>query len=178
MTPSLPGSADARAGVRRSSAAAFTLLEIMIVAVIIGMIMAAGVPTLYRALKKEGFRKVIVDVMEVCENARGQAILQGQTREVEFRPLDGTCQIVGGSAGGGLAHRAVFGENVAVEMLDVNLTECRAMDSVRVRFFPNGTCDEMTLVLRSDRNEWRKISLEITTALARLETDPAKFDDL
>ncbi len=39
-----------------------------------------------------------------------------------------------------------------------------------MRFFPNGTCDELTLVLRSDRNEYRKISLEVTTALARVET--------
>jgi hypothetical protein len=38
-----------------------------------------------------------------------------------------------------------------------------------VRFFPNGTCDEMTLVLRSDKNEWRTISLEVTTGLASVE---------
>ncbi|HPU56377.1 MAG TPA: hypothetical protein PLH97_08865, partial [Verrucomicrobiota bacterium] len=114
----------------------------------------------------------------VCENARAQAILQGQMREVEFRPLEGTCHIVGGGSGGGLASRAVFGDNVTIEMLDVNLTECKALESVRVRFFPNGTSDEMTLILRSSRNEWRKISLEVTTGLASLQTDPLKFDEL
>jgi hypothetical protein len=34
-----------------------------------------------------------------------------------------------------------------------------------VRFFANGTSDEMTLVLSSG-GEYRKITLEVTTALA------------
>jgi hypothetical protein len=34
-----------------------------------------------------------------------------------------------------------------------------------VRFFANGTSDEMTLVL-SSAGEYRKITLEVTTALA------------
>ena len=32
--------------------------------------------------------------------------------------------------------------------------------------YPNGTCDELTIVLRSDENEWKKLSLEVTTGLA------------
>jgi hypothetical protein len=35
-----------------------------------------------------------------------------------------------------------------------------------VRFHPNSTSDEFTVVLRSDQEEWRKVSLEVTTALA------------
>ncbi len=35
-----------------------------------------------------------------------------------------------------------------------------------VNFYPNGTCDELTIILRSDQNEWRKLSLEVTTALS------------
>jgi hypothetical protein len=37
-----------------------------------------------------------------------------------------------------------------------------------VRFFPNGTCDELTLVLHSGA-DWREIKLEFSTALARGE---------
>ena len=40
-------------------------------------------------------------------------------------------------------------------------------EMARVRFFPNGTCDEMTIVLHSpDNGEWHKIALEVTTSLA------------
>jgi hypothetical protein len=60
-------------------------------------------------------------------------------------------------------------------MLDVNLNEYKDAEEAEVRFYPNGTCDEMTLILVSDKNEWRKISLEITTGLASVETDPNKW---
>jgi len=45
------------------------------------------------------------------------------------------------------------------------LTEYKDADTAKVRFFPNGTCDEMTLILHSDKGEWMKITLEITTGL-------------
>ena len=57
-------------------------------------------------------------------------------------------------------------------MLDVNLQEYKDSSEARVRFYPNGMSDEMTLILRSDDSEWRKISLDITTALASLDSDP------
>ena len=153
---------------------AFTLIEIMIVVGIIGLIMAAGAPTLYRALHREGYRKTVADIMEVCETARARAILQGQITHVEFRPLERWCQASGGG-GGTLAHRATIDESITIEMLDVNLREYKDAEVVYVRFFPNGTSDELTVVLRSDKNEWRKIALEITTGLASLETDPTKW---
>ena len=63
---------------------------------------------------------------------------------------------------------------MVIEMLDVNLSEYKQADEARVRFFSNGTCDEMTLIVRVG-TEWRKISLELTTGLASLETDPNKW---
>ena len=60
----------------------------------------------------------------------------------------------------------VIPEDVTIEMLDINLLEYNQSEYARVRFYPNGTCDELTLVLRSDQGEWRKITLEVTTGLA------------
>jgi hypothetical protein len=60
-------------------------------------------------------------------------------------------------------------------MLDVNLIEYRDADMVRVRFYPNGTCDELTIVLHSDGNEYRELSLEVTTGLISVTSDPRKF---
>jgi type II secretion system protein H len=144
---------------------AFTLIEIMVVVAIMGIILAAGVPSLYGFLHKAGLRKTTSDIVDTCQSARAMAILTGQQTEMVFHPREGTCEAA--AAGGGYgtwAHSAKI-ENCTIEMLDVNLQECKEFDSVKVRFFPNGTCDEMTLVLRSNNNEWRKISLEITTAL-------------
>ncbi len=144
----------------------FTLIEIIVVVGIIGMIMAMGAPTLFRMLHQEGFTKTTSDMMDLCASARARAILQGVTTEITFHPHERRCELAGG--GGSVT----FGNNVSVEMLDVNLLEYKDAPVAHVRFFPNGTSDEMTLILRSDRNQWRKIALEITTGLASLDSNP------
>lgn len=140
---------------------AFTLLEIMLVVGIIGLVVAASVPSLYQLLHREGFRKTVADIQDICKKARANAILQGTTTSVEFHPLEGRCN---------LGETVVaFGQTATLEMLDVNLRECKDLDQVRVSFFPAGTSDEMTIFLRSFDNERRRISLEITTGLPVVE---------
>lgn len=152
--------------IRHSSfARGFTLIEIMVVVAIMGIILAAGVPSLYGFMHKAGIRKTTSDIVETCQSARAAAIMSGSPTDLIFHPKEGTCEASGASGGyGSWAHSAKI-ENCSIEMLDVNLQECKDFDTVKVRFFPNGTCDEMTLVLVSGNNEWRKISLELTTAL-------------
>jgi prepilin-type N-terminal cleavage/methylation domain-containing protein len=155
---------------------AFTLIELMVVVGIMGLILAMGAPTLYRFFHKEGFRKSVGDMMEACSTARARAILSQTTTVLVFHPATKSCEVSGGSGGGwgGWAASATFGDDVMIEMLDVNLSEYKDADLARVRFFPNGTCDEMTLIVRVGQ-EWRKISLELTTSLASLEVDPNKW---
>jgi type II secretion system protein H len=154
----------------------FTLIEVMVVVGIIGLIAAMGVPTLYRMLHREGFSKTVGDVMELCSTARARAIMGGRTVVLVFYPQERRCQIGEGEAAPGGAAGAPssvhFGDDVQIEMLDVNHFECKDDDLVQVRFFADGTSEEMTLILRSDQNEWRKISLELTTGLAFLDSDP------
>ncbi|TAK91929.1 MAG: type II secretion system protein [Verrucomicrobia bacterium] len=149
---------------------AFTLIEIMVVVSIIGLIMAVGVPTLYHAIKREGISKVTNDLMETCANARGRAILSGSEVTVVFQPLNRRFEVSGGGGptdpNQASATTGQIPDSIQIEMLDVNLLEYRESDSVRVRFFPNGTSDEMTLILHSDKDEWRKFTLEVTTGLA------------
>jgi len=149
---------------------AFTMIEIMVVVSIIGLIMAVGIPTLYHVFNKEGMSKVRDDVMEVCSNARARAIMSGAEAVVIFHPLEKRFEIEGGASGpGGTQRNASSGqlpESINIEMLDVNLLEYRESEFVRVRFFPNGTSDELTLILHSDKDEWRKFTLEVTTGLA------------
>ena len=129
--------------------------------------------------------------MEVCSNARAQAILQGKQTELVFNPREKQLHVVGAAGskpagesslvdtttpaptGSGLS--AQIPDEITIEMLDVNLHEYKDADEARVIFYPNGTCDELTIILRSDRNEYRKISLEVTTSLASLETEVSKF---
>jgi len=175
--PKGEGGSDSSSVSRHSPVArAFTLIELMVVVGIIGLILAMGAPTLYHFFHKEGFRKSVGDLMDACSTARARAILGQTTTELVFHPQQRTCEVAGGAAGGwgGWATKASFGDDVQIEMLDVNLSEYKDADLARVRFFPNGTCDEMTLILRTG-DQWRKISLELTTGLASLEMDPNKW---
>lgn len=161
MTPSARPSGNRRSG--------FTLIEIMIVIAIMALVLAVGVPSIFRAAERDSLRAVVNGIVEACSMARAQAILTGQTQELVIRALDGTVSAPG------LSQPVVIPPNVQIELLGVNFVELQTAEEAKVRFFPNGTSDEFTIVLHSDRNEWRKISLETVTALADVETDPRKF---
>lgn len=162
------------AGAHRSRtqprAAGFTLIEMMVVIAIIATILMAAFPTLYSFVHKQGFRKTLSDVLDTCRSARAEAIMHDTTATLVFHPKELTCDASEEGGGHGVwAHSAKF-ENCTIEMLDVNLREFKDQPVATVRFFPNGTSDEMTLVLRSDKGEYRTIALEITTGLVTVST--------
>lgn len=170
----------------RPSRRAFTLIEIMIVVGIMGIVMTMGVPLVYKVFRKAPFTKAITDIVEVCSHARARAILRGSMTEVVFHPRDGRLEVSGGAAAPSPEAGAAAGnfdvqprsssgsgtsaqislDHVAIEMLDINLIEYKDEETARARFYPNGTCDELTIILRSDQGDWKKISLEVTTSLA------------
>ena len=155
----------------------------MIVVGIMGLIATMGVPIVYKMYHKQPMYQTVVDVLEVCKNARARAILQGTMTEVVFHPLEGRLEVGGtggeapmgmaahvsspGVSGSGLS--AVISEHIVVEMLDINLVEYKDAEIARMRFYPNGMSDELTIVLRSEHNEWRKITSELTTGLVSVE---------
>jgi prepilin-type N-terminal cleavage/methylation domain-containing protein len=140
-----------------SGSAAFTLIEIMMVVIIIALVMGMGAPAIYHSLKKEGMRKAINDIEDACNKARAAAILSGKPAEMHFLPGDRKVDAPGFSV--------QLPDSVNVEMFDVNFTEYKDADLAAVRFFPNGRSDDMTVVLSSSKNEWRMISLDITTGV-------------
>jgi prepilin-type N-terminal cleavage/methylation domain-containing protein len=182
---------------------AFTLIEIMVVIAISALLLSTAIPSLYRRLDKDSMQKAVADILEACSHARAHAILQGTTTHLKIRPIDRSFQVgtssvasssdspEGGvqndpSAGGGSSFAApasgaggvfnfTLSSAIQVEGLGVNGEDWTEDEEVLVRFFPNGTSDEMSIVLRSDKGEQRNIWLEVVTALAEVETEVAKF---
>jgi len=172
----------------RPRARGFTLIEIMVVIAIMGLIMAMGMPSIIQAFKKEGMRKGVEEVQKVCDKARSQAIFENKTTWVYFYPglTDRRYQLGGDPVVGGVAlldaHAAAdsgsssassdtagtLPDDVQIEMFDINQQDFAESPWGRVRFFPNGTCDEMVLVLRY-KNDTRKITLEYATAMSDVE---------
>jgi hypothetical protein len=137
--------------------------------------MATAVPAILSVTREAPMRKAVNDVMDICSTARAQAILRGQTTTVVFHPrlrqvaLSGGADASAPSMSTRVEQAAVtaseFGPSIVIEGLGINNFVYTDSDEARVRFFANGTSDEMTLVL-SAAGEYRKITLEVTTALA------------
>jgi len=177
---------------------AFTLLELLVVVAIMAIVMTISVPFVRTAVDGgKGMTRAVKDIQEACSHARAMAILQQTTTELIIRPGDGVFEVGrsgSGTSPGYLQHERTTSEDeyrpaaktgggfsaklpagIVIEGLGVN-GEDWTLDSVaRVRFYPNGTSDEMSVVLLSDQNERRNLWLEVVTGLPELETDAHKF---
>ncbi len=176
----------------------FTLIELMVVIAIALLIMGWGIPNMLNTLEKQGINKAVTDLMEGCKQARAYAILSGESAElviaadtgaITIRKASGPRLLRGTERGfvpppdGNTApptrgsqkrveklksfNRALE-EQVAVEMLDVNFIDQTQYPDGIVRFYPNGTSDEFTIVIRVDA-EWRKVGLDPITGIASVE---------
>jgi prepilin-type N-terminal cleavage/methylation domain-containing protein len=155
--------------VKKNFRRAFTLIEIMIVVAIIGMIAAMGLPSILKALQKEGMRKALSDITDVCASARAKAIFSQQPCAVLFHPADRTFEVMGGGEGHSstYVHSGKLPDGVDFAMLDIEQLDFVSEKDAYVWFFPNGTANEATIVLH-DKHDWRKISLEFATGMTRV----------
>jgi prepilin-type N-terminal cleavage/methylation domain-containing protein len=148
---------------------AFTLIEIMVVVAIMGIILAAGIPSLYAFFHKTGFRKSMSDILETCQSARSKAIMTGKYADLVIHPREGRLEVAGDSPKSGYgtwAHSAkIEGARLAALRINNSNDDLSQVEEVRVRFYPDGKCEEMTMLLEPDEGGKRGITLEITTGL-------------
>jgi Tfp pilus assembly protein FimT len=162
----------------------------MIVVAIMGIVMTMSVPIVYKVWRKAPLRKAVADVVEVCSHARARAIMQGNMTMVVIHPKENRLEVssaaspprstgeeggapgvsVPAATGSGLS--AQLPSEVIIQELDINMSgmEFRDVETATVRFYPNGICDEMKMVLFDGRDQVG-IELEITTGLASVVND-------
>lgn len=173
----------------RGASHGFTLIEIMVVVAIVSIVMAVGVPMAWKALQRDDLARAIRDTIEGLKTARDRAILQGVPYEFIVRAEDGALDVqpapapraeeepfalaeskpstaTSASAAGSPydAFPRKLGEDVMVQLIDVNFIDHMQLPEARVRFFPNGTCDEFTVVYAWE-GEQRVVTVDIVTGL-------------
>jgi len=169
------------------------MVEIMLVIAIVGVMLGIGIPTMFRGMSKLPIQQAVRTLEEACRAARTAAILQGQPAEVVIQAQEGTVTVALVAEGGGapsdlgpsepgLSEPGPAGAasgrpdfsgripaSVAFKQLRVNLRDMMDYDEARIRFYPNGTSDELTAVLLSEQNEERALTLEIVTGREHVE---------
>jgi type II secretory pathway pseudopilin PulG len=169
------------------------MLELMIVIAIVAVVFALSVPAFVRSRNAAGLRKGVTEVMEACNEARAHAILRGVPMEVVIVAEDGLVDVRPATAGSPVPKELAaedtpepneptasagpplksskarrLPDDVAIELFDVNFVNQMEFTEGRVRFFPNGSSDECTIVLLWNNRQRAKISLEVVTGLADL----------
>ena len=136
----------------------------MVVVAIIGLVAAMGVPSLIKALQKEGMRKALGDVEDVCFSARQQAIFSKQKTAVLFHPQEGSfsAEIAGANLRNGKVTSSTLPDGIHFAMLDIFRQDYAGSEWARIFFYPDGTSDEAVIVLVG-RGESEKITLNYAT---------------
>jgi Tfp pilus assembly major pilin PilA len=159
-----------------------------------GLVMTITIPFVQRTIHRDAVYQAVHLVEDACRNARAAAIFQNATTELIIHPQDKAFSVRPGRAPAPVRRAAVgqddsapapaagsafqatvkpfsgrLGDDVSIEMLDVNFIELKHEEEARVRFHPNGTSDEFTVVMRIGGNAWRKITLDLVTGLPTLE---------
>jgi prepilin-type N-terminal cleavage/methylation domain-containing protein len=180
-----------RPALRTPHSRAFTLIEIMMVVAIMIIALAFSYPAISDMVHRAPMGQAVKDITDACRHARSQAIITDHPMELRIYPKEHRIEVgqastessygsgpvmnTGSPPSSGYYHpknpyisSAQISDEVRLEMVDVNFTEYKDADVALVKFYPNGTCDELTLMLQSGI-ELRKISLEAVTSLAQVE---------
>ena len=171
----------------------FTLIEIMVVVGIAALVMATAVPFVWSTLKKDPMRQATSDVVEACSHARARAIFSGSPTELVLHPQARTLSFQSapnarssaqtGESGAPASKAPVqsgnfsahISDDVFIEELAVNFIPYKDAEEARVRFYPNGTSDEFTVILNYRGTKLRKITLDVITGLADVDSDPRRW---
>ena len=149
------------------------MIELMIVVAIMAVILSIGLPAAFGALKKKPLRQAVADYVEGCSQARAMAIIKGSPYDFVIsgggvsvsvqagigvsstpKPSSGSSDLsyfeensTTSRSGSRRLFSANIHEDVGIQFIDVNHEDQMQYNHTRVRFYPNGTCDEFTVIL-------------------------------
>ena len=178
--------------------AGFTLMEILLVVVIIGVASAVAVPTFARSFRGAKVRNSTRTVMMMHRHAQSKAVLGQRYMAILFDEVKGTLEMVdqgqpgvkkdvffgglGGEAAPAPAGDAPAEEAPAISSLLVRKLEegvkirsfhgGKEIDGIHfVSYYPNGMCEAYSVEIGDDENRTAKIKVDAVTGKAKVDRD-------
>jgi general secretion pathway protein H len=145
----------------------FTLLELMIVMLVIGLAMAVTLPSLWRGSSTLHMRACSRDVLNMFRYAREKAVTE-QTGMVVLVDKENQGLILSNNLGDS-AKTYVMPKDVKIGCIALSGKELTD-NYMGVRFLPNGSSDAAVVLLQSDSGSQLRIISDALTGGARFES--------
>jgi Tfp pilus assembly protein FimT len=167
---------------RETRAAGFTLLELTLVLVLIGMTMALVAPSLRGFAESHRAGDLAMRVLSMTEWARSNASAQGQVTRLNVDPQGGSCWLTVQRGGAFVAHEDDVaqplempdGSSVALRWDSTSSTSSSptpGSGEAYIQFYPTGRCDIATLTVTGANGEAFVMSCDSPTEPYRILTE-------
>jgi prepilin-type N-terminal cleavage/methylation domain-containing protein len=169
----------------RTGRAGFTLIEIVLVVVIIGIAAAVAVPAFAKSFRGAKLRASTRLALGMHRNAQTKAVLGQRYVAILFDEVKGTLELVDQGQTGqkkdaffedvGGGSEAPVPQSMLVRKLEegvkiVSFEGGKEVDGIYyVRYYPNGMCDAFELELGDDENRSARIKVDAVTGKAKVE---------
>ena len=146
----------------------FTLLELLIVILIIGVMMSVGIPRIFNGLESTKTRNLLSDIIIFFRQTRMDALSTSKPVEVTIKLLEGVFET---------NNDKIFEipEEYGILIKLMNDDEYGYYDDelekTKVTFYPNGMATEKKLVLSNSNSDFAIITVDPLTGLANYSTD-------
>jgi len=140
---------------------AFTIIELLLVIVIIGIITAITIPNFIKSIRGNRLRAAGRTVVSAGRYARSMAVLQQRAVDLRFDLEAHTITVLD-------MKRRLDRVRVAVVELGADEEDARREGQCVVRYGRNGTCTPYTVRLLDDRDEQLTVRVD---ALSSVETE-------
>ncbi|OVE76175.1 type II secretion system protein GspH [bacterium E08(2017)] len=143
----------------------FTLVEVLLVLVIVGIVSAVVLPNLAQSLKGNRLRVATRTVVKAGRYARSIAVLKQKPITLTFQLKDSTLTVGGGDEKDNITRKL---ERINIQSVNIGSDENSGDGNVNVVYQTNGRCEPYELVLVDEEGRSTKI---VVDALATAETD-------
>ena len=153
------------------SRSGFTLLELIIVILIIGVVMSVGIPRIFNGLESAKSRNLLSDIIIFFRQTRMDALSTSKPVKVIIKLHEGVFETDNDKT-----FNIPEDSGILIKLINDDEYEYYDddLDKTNVTFYPNGMATERKLVLSNNNSDFAIITIDPLTGLANYSTD---FED-